>query len=70
MNKRTALSIAAGISLLTASPVPATTKPCRDKSGKIIQCEKVRKPSPRCKDAQGRFTACPKPANTNQVSSS
>ena len=64
MNRRTALSIAAGMSLVTTAPAPASTKPCRNKDGQIIQCPKPpRKLSPRCKDAQGRFTACQAPAN-------
>ena len=62
MNKRTALAIAAGMSLITTGPAPASTKPCRSKDGRIIECPKTRKLSPRCKDAQGRFTACSTPA--------
>lgn len=62
MNRRTALSIAAGMSLITTAPAPASTKPCRNKDGQIIKCPKPpRKVSPRCKDAQGRFTACQTP---------
>ena len=62
MNKRTALAIAAGMSLITTGPAPASTKPCRSKDGRIIECPKTRKPSPRCKDPQGRFIACSTPA--------
>lgn len=58
MSKRASLLLAAGISLACASPAPAGTKPCRDKAGKVIQCPKVRKASPRCKDASGKFIAC------------
>ena len=58
MNKRTALALAAGISLAYAGQAPASMKPCRDKSGKIIHCPKVRKASPRCKDERGKFTPC------------
>ena len=68
MKKRTALLIAAGMSLIATGPAPASTKPCRGKDGRIIECSKTRKPSPRCKDAKGRFTACATPAsgNTNE----
>ena len=62
MRKRAALSIAAGLSLMTIGPAPASTKPCRGKDGRIIECPKARQPSPRCKDARGRFSACPAPA--------
>ena len=65
MNRRTALSLAAGMSLITTGPAPASTKPCRDKDGKVIQCAKSRKVSPRCKDDKGRFTACPAPERTS-----
>ncbi|MET0373429.1 MAG: hypothetical protein ABW128_04125 [Rhizorhabdus sp.] len=58
MSKRASFLLAAGVSLACASPVPAGTKPCRDKAGKVIQCPKVRKASPRCKDASGKFVAC------------
>ena len=51
-------------SLLTPSQLPASSKPCRDKDGRIIACPKVRKASPRCKDAQGRFVSCT-PAKAN-----
>jgi len=61
MNGRMALSLAAGMSLVCAGPAPAGTKPCRDKSGRIVQCPKVRKASPRCKDAGGKFVACSPP---------
>ncbi|RYE94949.1 MAG: hypothetical protein EOO77_43635, partial [Oxalobacteraceae bacterium] len=37
MKKRTALSIAAGMSLITTAPAPASTKPCRSKDGRIIE---------------------------------
>ncbi|RYF02678.1 MAG: hypothetical protein EOO40_13035 [Deltaproteobacteria bacterium] len=63
MSKRASLLLAAGISLACASPAPAGTKPCRDKAGKVIPCPKVRKASPRCKDASGKFVAC-SPADT------
>jgi hypothetical protein len=62
MNKRTALAIAAGMSLMTTGPAPAGTKPCRGKDGRIIECLKIRKASPRCKDAKGRFAACSSPS--------
>lgn len=63
MHRKTALSIAAGMSLITTDPAPASTKPCRNKNGQIVKCPKPpRKVSPRCKDAQGRFTACQTPA--------
>lgn len=58
MSKRASLLLAAGVSLACASPAPAGTKPCREKGGKVIQCPKVRKASPRCKDASGKFVAC------------
>jgi len=58
MKKRTALALATGMSLVCAGQAPASTKPCRDKSGKIIQCPKVRKASPRCKDERGKFAPC------------
>lgn len=58
MSKRTALALAASMSLVCAGQSPASMKPCRDKSGKIIQCPKVRKASPRCKDEHGKFAAC------------
>lgn len=63
MNKRAALSIAAGMSLIAIAPAPASTKPCRGKDGRIIECPKARKPSPRCKDAKGRFVACSTPSS-------
>ena len=63
MNKRIALSIAAGMSLMTTAQAPASTKPCRSKDGRIVECPKARKPSPRCKDAKGRFAACPAPTS-------
>jgi hypothetical protein len=58
--KKPALLIAI-VSLLTPSQLPASSKPCRDKDGRVITCPKERKPSPRCKDAQGRFVACAPP---------
>lgn len=58
MNKRTALALAAGMSLVCANQAPASTKPCRDKSGKVVQCPKVRKASLRCKDESGKFAPC------------
>ncbi|RYF00365.1 MAG: hypothetical protein EOO77_34155 [Oxalobacteraceae bacterium] len=58
MNKRTALALAAGMSLVCAGQAPASPKPCRDRSGKIINCPKVRKASPRCKDERGKFAPC------------
>ena len=59
MNKRTALSLAAGMSLLAVGQAPASTKPCRGKDGKVVECPKpARKVSPRCKDEKGRFAAC------------
>ena len=60
MNRRTALSIAAGVTLMTTGPAPASTKPCRGKDGKVIECVKERKPVARCKDEKGRFVACQK----------
>ena len=45
--------------MLTPSQLPASSKPCRDKDGRVITCTKMRKASPRCKDAQGRFVPCP-----------
>ncbi|RZL29037.1 MAG: hypothetical protein EOP64_02470 [Sphingomonas sp.] len=58
MTKRTVLALAASMSLVCAGQTPASPKPCRDRSGKIIQCPKVRKASPRCKDERGRFFPC------------
>ena len=65
MNKRVTLSIAAVMSLMTTGPAPASTKPCRSKDGRIVECPKARKPSPRCKDAKGRFAACLTPSSGN-----
>lgn len=58
MSKRASLLLAAGVSLACATTAPAGTKPYRDKAGKVIQCPKIRKASPRCKDVSGRFVAC------------
>ena len=58
MKKRKAFALAAGMSLACVGQAPAGTKPCRDKSGKIIQCPRVRKESPRCKDERGKFVVC------------
>lgn len=56
---RSAAALAAALTL-TAAPVPASQKPCRDAQGKIIKCPKPpRAASPRCKDANGRFVKCP-----------
>ena len=63
MIKRNTLSIAAGMSLMMVGPAPASVKPCRGKDGRIIECPKERKSSPRCKDERGRFVACPTPAS-------
>ena len=61
MKKRTALSIAAGVSLIITGQAPAGVKPCRDKDGRVIECPKpARKASPRCKDEKGRFATCAK----------
>lgn len=61
MRIRIALPIAIGLLMVAAGPSPASTKPCRDKDGKVVPCPKPpRKPSPpRCKDDKGRFVACP-----------
>ena len=55
---------AAGAALLLPVAVPATEKPCRDAAGRIVKCEKVRKPVKRCKDANGKFVRCPAPASS------
>lgn len=53
--------LALGASLVVSAPLPASVKPCRDKDGKVIRCSQPRQASPRCKDASGRFVACPGP---------
>ena len=52
--------------LLCTTVAPASQKPCRDRSGKIIACPKP-KPTPapaRCKDDKGRFVACKAPSTS------
>ncbi len=45
-----------------ATAVPASPKPCRDASGRVIPCAKGTKPAPsRCKNAAGRFVRCGAP---------
>lgn len=60
MARLTTLAIAVGVAMIATGPSAASTKPCRDASGRIVECPKTRTPSPRCKDQKGRFAACPR----------
>lgn len=58
----TRILLAAALAAVTASPAPASQKPCRDAQGRVVPCPKPRvTPAPRCKDAQGRFVKCDAP---------
>ena len=61
MNKRIVLSLAAGMSLMTTGPAPASTKPCRSKDGRIIECPKARKHSPPVQGRQRPVRGVPDP---------
>ena len=52
---------------LAAQPTLASKKPCRDGSGKIVDCPKPQLKLTRCKDANGKFVPCPAP-ETNPTS--
>lgn len=47
------------LALSISGAAPAGVKPCRDRDGKVVTCKAPRQASPRCKDAAGRFVACP-----------
>ena len=52
-------ALAMAAALVTATALPASVKPCRDASGKIIRCADPKPKPARCKDAAGRFVRCP-----------
>lgn len=51
--------VLATVTLSIGGAAPAGVKPCRDRDGKVVICKPPRQASPRCKDAAGRFVACP-----------
>ena len=57
----TSPAVAAAAALLAATALPASVKPCRDASGRIIRCAEPKPAPKRCKDASGRFVRCPAP---------
>lgn len=59
MPRSATLAVAAALLTLSPTAAPASQKPCRDKTGKVIDCPKPRAPTHRCKDDKGRFVACP-----------
>lgn len=60
-----ALSLLSLAALTSSTGAPASQKPCRDASGKIISCPKatVKEVPPRHKDEKGRFAGTKAPAN-------
>lgn len=53
--------LAAGLSLLAASPSVAANR-CRDAKGHFIKCQPKAAPAPaRCHDAKGKFVKCGTP---------
>ena len=56
---RRAIPSFAALLLLAPAAAPASQKPCRDASGRVVACPKPEKPAPaRCKDEKGRFITC------------
>jgi hypothetical protein len=58
----------AAVAALLATTAPASVKPCRDASGKIIRCADPKPAPKRCKDASGRFVRCPAPQTLGKAS--
>lgn len=46
------------VGLCLTTPSPASVKPCRDRSGKVIKCPKPESSAKRCRDANGKFVPC------------
>ncbi len=57
--RRAAPTLSVLLLLGLPAAAPASPKPCRDASGRVVRCAKPAKPAPeRCKDAAGRFVRC------------